>query len=164
MVNRQLKSVDYSAFLELQSSNNRLHVITTRNIPKAAIIIHLKGKILKHPNQFSIQIDYNKHLGKGGMIDDEMGHSCKSNAMIEYRDLTIRSTRTIMPGEKVTINYCASEDVLANPFFCDCGQKDCYGQVRGYAFLKPKQQKSLRKYLSPFLRKKYHIQKHLSGA
>lgn len=60
--------------------------------------------------------------------------------------------RDIASGEEITINYCATEDVLENPFTCDCGSSRCYGFVRGFRFLTQDQRLLIKDELSPYLR------------
>jgi hypothetical protein len=115
----------------------------------------MQGELLGSPDRFSIQIDTNKHLGKGGLIDDEMNHSCGANARIEFSDLTIGAKREINTGEEVCINYCATEDSLEEPFSCDCGSENCYGVVRGFRYLSPAQKRAIKDDLSPNLIRQY---------
>ncbi len=116
----------------------------------------MQGDLLQSPDKFSIQIDTHKHLGQGRLIDDEMNHSCRANARIDFSDLTIRAKRGIASGEEVCLNYCATEDVLANPFECDCGTRTCYGVIRGFKYLTPHQRADIKDDISPYLRKQYY--------
>ena len=147
----------YIKYLELRPHGERTGVFATRRIPKGSILLKMQGDLLKSPNKFSIQVDTHKHLGKGNLIDDEMNHSCKANARIEFSDLTICAKYDIFPNEEVCINYCATEDVLAEPFNCDCGTPKCYGIVRGFKYLTSSQRADIEDDISPYIRKRYHI-------
>lgn len=67
-------------------------------------------------------------------------------------ETVVRALRPISVNDEVTINYCASEEHILNTFSCDCGAPDCYGPVRGFAYLEPHQQAQIRGQLSPYLR------------
>lgn len=142
--------------LKIGPRGQRTGVFASCPIAKGAVIIRMQGDLLAFPDKFSIQIDTHKHLGKGGLIDDEMNHSCDANAKIEFGDLTIRAKRKIETGEEVCINYCATEDTLANSFRCDCGSSRCYGNVRGCRYLSEEERNVMRDELSPFLARKYY--------
>lgn len=157
MVTIRDQSNTYIKFLELRPHGKRTGVFAACRIPKGSILLKMQGDILKSPNKFSIQIDTNKHLGEGNLIDDEMNHSCKANAYIEFSDLTIRAKYDIFPNEEVVINYCVTEDILAEPFECDCGNDNCYGKVRGFKYLTSFQRDNIRDEISPYLKKKYKI-------
>ena len=143
--------------LTIGARGDRTGVFTVASILKGAVIVKMQGDLLASPNEYSIQIDTHKHLGKGGLIDDEMNHSCDANAKIEFTDLTIRAKRQITPGEEVCINYCATEDNLANIFRCDCGSAHCYGIVTGCQYLSREQRDSIKDELSPYLKRKYYV-------
>jgi hypothetical protein len=148
----------YLEFLTLRSKRGRTGVFTATTIPDQAVILHMQGALLAEPNLYSIQIDETRHLGQGGLIDDEMNHACVANAYIDFSNLKhirIRAARAISRDEEVTINYCATEDILAEPFECDCGSTLCYGRVKGFRFLAASQQQELVRYLSPYLLQRY---------
>ena len=55
------------------------------------------------------------------------------------------------------MNYCATEEELAEPFKCKCGSSDCYGLIRGFRFLSRSRQEALRDVASPWLKAKYGL-------
>ncbi|MBI1956847.1 MAG: SET domain-containing protein [Candidatus Niyogibacteria bacterium] len=145
--------------LGLRSDGSLKRVFATADIPKGAVLVYMQGDIVEYPDRFSIQIDANKHLSSGShwTIDDELCHSCDANAHIDYSDLSIRAKRDIRAGEEVAINYCASEEIVENPFHCICGSRQCYGFVSGFKNLMPGQKKAIGDDLSPFLKAKYPL-------
>ena len=88
-----------------------------------------------HASPLSLQLGLNWHLHDSGPIIDMINHSCDANTAVGWDDFTLRSITRIAPGQEVTINYCATEEVLCHPFFCDCGNVNCYGYVDGYRYL-----------------------------
>lgn len=140
--------------LYLQNNRHFMRGLFTRcQITSGSIILKCPGKIVDHPNRYSLQIDQKRHLNKGGDIDDFINHSCEPNCFIRFPDLSLEALRDIQPGEELTINYCASELKIEEPFECNCGAANCYRTVRGFAYLSTAEKKALEKTLSPFLKK-----------
>jgi hypothetical protein len=109
-------------------------------------------------NRFSVQIDAFRHVDAGGgSLDDFTNHACSPNACVVPATLELRALRDIECGEEICINYCATEEELAEPFTCHCGSPECYGQVRGFRFLTRAQQESLKDLASPWLKAKYGL-------
>ena len=144
-------------YLELKPKGEIKGVFATLDIPEGAILIYMPGDIQNYRDKFSIQIDEYQHLGASELIDDELCHSCDANARIEFSDLSIRTKRFIPAGEEITINYCASEEVSANPFYCSCGSEYCCGFMNGFKNLTKSQREIIKDDISPFLKKKYNV-------
>lgn len=137
-------------------------IFTTIDIPVDGVIWQMQGDIITKPDKYSIQIDFDKHLGSASKeentgLDDDICHACEANTKIDFSDLTIRARRNIKAGEEITLNYCASEEVLANPFHCTCSSVKCYGYVRGFQYLTTEQQQCLKEDLSQYLKNKYGL-------
>jgi len=128
-------------------------LFANRNIEKDEVLIRFEGKLLTHPTKTSFQIEKNKHLEGPGEIDNYLNHSCNSNGYINFDDLTFRSKRRILKMEELTFNYLTTELELVEPFYCECGSKNCLGFIRGFKYLSREQKESLKPRLSPFLRK-----------
>lgn len=106
-------------------------------------------------NKYSFQIGQNIHLDKANKIYDELNHSCNPNCYVNVDNLGLISFKQININEELTINYCCTEENLAEPFNCKCNLDDCYGEIKGFKYLDRLQQKKLKKYLSPYLLLKY---------
>ena len=144
--------------LELRSKDVRSGVFTLAEIPASAPIVALRGFPLVHPTRYTVQVSATLHLDEGGLIDGHINHACAANALVDSVDplqSVIRAVHPITSGSEITINYCASEDQIAEPFGCDCGADDCYGIVRGYSGLSPDQRRALGNQVSPYLLEKY---------
>lgn len=52
-----------------------------------------------------------------------VNHSCAANAALAFEGNEVRlaSLRDIGPGEEITCDYLATEDVIPFPFRCNCG-------------------------------------------
>lgn len=157
MVNTINQDKTFLKYLKLGPKGAINSVFATIDIPENSVLVYMQGKIISAPDKYSIQIDFDKHLGGDSeLIDDELCHSCEANSRINFSDLSIRTKRAICAGEEITINYCASEEVLANPFKCICGSLKCYGFVTGFKNLTPSQREAIKDDISPFLKNKYY--------
>jgi hypothetical protein len=139
--------------LELRPSRNGQGVFTTSLLRQGEEVIRMRGALVPHPTKWSIQIDEFRHLDASHFIDDDINHSCNPSAHIDFSQLAVLAKRDIKPGEEITIDYCATEDVLSHPFQCTCGHANCYGLVRGFRFLEATIREALRPFLSPHLRR-----------
>ena len=138
--------------LFLHYNRQGIHGVSTRGrITSGSAILKFTGSIIDCPNRYSIQIGRNLHLGKSGDFDDFINHSCRPNSFIRFPELTLEALYDIGPGEELTINYCASELEMQEPFECGCGMANCYKIVKGFAYLSDPEKKALKGILSPFL-------------
>ncbi len=119
----------------VEQRGNRRGVFAAREVPSDRVILRLRGVLRPHPSPQSLQLSVNWHLHDSGPIVDAIHHSCDANAAVGWDDFTLKSITRIEPGQEVTLNYCATEDVLCQPFFCDCGNVNCYHYVDGYRYL-----------------------------
>lgn len=146
---------DKSCMVELRPTGDRVGVFARVDIPAGTVILPLMGPLRIHPTRYSIQIRENVHLDAGGNLDDELNHSCNASARMDLVAMSLIAKRKIARGEEITINYCATEDVLGHPFQCNCGSPGCYGFVRGFRFLTPGQRSRIQDDLSPYLKERF---------
>lgn len=130
-------------------------VFAVRRIPAGALVVPFPGIPRPRPDRHSIQLSRESHLHGVGTPADELRHACDPNARVVVEvapPARVVALRDIRRGEEVTIDYCATEDVISEPFECSCGSPRCYGKVRGYRFLDPEQRERLGEAASPWLR------------
>lgn len=123
---------------------------------KDEVILEFEKNFLEQARRDTLCIDTNKHQysKKPEAVENFLNHSCNPNGYINFDDLTFRAFRFIKKGEELTFNYLTTEWDMANKFKCDCGSKNCYGEIKGFKYLTVNQQKELKHFLSPFLKKK----------
>jgi len=110
------------------------------------------------PTRYTIQVDGDLHLDLTGALEEKLNHSCDPNAAVGFTEsggLILRARRDIHPGDEILINYCATEEDMAEPFRCNCGSLGCYGMIRGFVHLDPALRRGVRELLSPYLEQKY---------
>ena len=60
-----------------------------------------------------------------------MNHSCAPTAIVDTTKMEVRAAKPIMQGTPVTFFYPSTEWDMAQPFDCNCGEKECLGTVSG---------------------------------
>lgn len=59
-------------------------------------------------------------------------HSCDPNVYLDLSELWLWALRDIKPGDRLTMDYTATEDKLLRQFACGCGCSRCRGWIIGY--------------------------------
>jgi hypothetical protein len=73
-----------------------------------------------------------------------MNHSCEPTAIVDVSRWEVRAAVPIAKGCPITFFYPSTEWDMAQPFECNCGSKDCLGEISGAKYI-PRQ--ILRKYV-----------------
>jgi hypothetical protein len=132
-----------------------IYVVTTEKIPANTKIITLKGEILESPNKYSYQIGKNRHLDRVYGIQDELRHSCDPNCYVDIEKLELVALKDIGANEELTINYCCTEENMAEPFICNCNSINCYKNIKGFIHLDNISKQNIKSFLSKYLYEKY---------
>lgn len=152
-------SVSFGNSLDLVERRDGRRVVVTRvAIPAGAVVSRMRGKLLDRPTRYSLQVDHGLHLGRSGWSYDEMCHACEPTCYVDLSlrgDPKIRAVRDLAPGAELTLDYCATEEELAEPFECRCGGPRCYGTVAGFRYLTTDQREAILEILAPHLRRIY---------
>lgn len=93
-------------------------------------IFRFDGSLLTHQTLYTLQ------MRPGLYIEDPyfMGktlHSCDPNAYVDMKSQQFWARKHINPGDFITIDYEATEDVLFRSFDCGCGADKCRGRISG---------------------------------
>lgn len=120
------------------------------------IILEFEQTFVTTPNQFSLQIDENKHqLSKDeNALENFVNHSCEPNGYIDFETLSLKAVRKIEVGEILNFNYFTTDYHSDDVFYCECGSRNCRKIVNGFKNLSYQEMKELEPYLSPFLKQK----------
>ncbi len=93
-------------------------------------VAQLSGVLLRQSSIDSIQLSPTLHMNDPWFCRFLL-HSCDPNLAIDLPTMEARAVRDIQPGEYVTIDYAATEDVIAAQFPCQCGGAHCRGWMMG---------------------------------
>jgi len=101
-------------------------------VPFAAgsLVAQLSGALVSRPSINTIQISSTLHMADPWFCRYLL-HSCDPNLAIDTAVMRVRALRDIDSGEILTIDYAATEDVIANQFACKCGASNCRGWMTG---------------------------------
>ena len=59
-------------------------------------------------------------------------HACDPNVFLDMSELWLWALKDIHSGERLTMDYAATEDKLLRQFACGCGSAHCRGWITGY--------------------------------
>jgi len=59
-------------------------------------------------------------------------HACDPNVFLDMSELWLWALKDIHRGERLTMDYAATEDKLLHQFACGCGSSRCRGWITGF--------------------------------
>ncbi len=144
--------------MQLRSDKQR-GLFVTRPVRKDEILITYDGPIIDHPTRYSIQIDDHQHIEGTAESNACLNHSCAPNTYVDWKGVFLRALRDIQPSEELTCNYLTTDWELHEKFVCTCGAPNCYGEVKGFKYLSPEQQRALEPSVPEFMRRKIPVKR-----
>ncbi|MGB7345445.1 MAG: SET domain-containing protein-lysine N-methyltransferase [Pirellulaceae bacterium] len=105
-------------------------VICYRRFEAGDMISEMKGEIIDHMTQHSLQIEPGVHLLDLNFAGYFL-HSCSPNVFLDMKELRVYATKTIHENEFLEMDYAQTEDVLFKQFACQCGATNCRGWITG---------------------------------
>jgi hypothetical protein len=137
-------------------------LVATEAIVARTPVCRINGQRTAQPTRWTIQVGARVHVeaDPAATLDAQidrfpwrfLNHSCAPNTRIA--GLAVIALRPIQAGEELTFNYNSTESVLASPFECHCGSRDCQGMIRGFTQLESDEQERIRPLLSAYLRRR----------
>ncbi len=120
-------------------------------IKKDAIITAFKENgYFYEPSCFTIQTEINKHISLFPFLLKYTNHSCDPNVFFDTTSMLLIAIKDIAAGDELCSFYPSTEKNMAQSFFCNCGSKNCLGEITGASTI-PKD--ILKKYrLTDFIR------------
>ncbi len=97
---------------------------------KGERVARLSGVLTNHTTIDTIQIIPTLHLHDPWFCRFLL-HGCNPNLAIDVTVMEAMATRDIRPGDYLTIDYRATEDVIEFQFPCHCGAENCCRWMRG---------------------------------
>ena len=100
-------------------------LFANRTFDKCEIVLLLKGNYFNKPTRTSIQVGNNKHVEnyEGGLINHHCNPSANIVVIPEVEPALVVANKTIFKGEEITFDYETTEEVMAEPFKCECHGK-----------------------------------------
>ena len=134
--------------IEMKFYKDYKGLFARKDIIAGSVIFHLKGRVSRRANKYSVQLSRNKHIDfpyvrkPNDDLDyawQYVNHSCGPNGYVNTAEYCFCALRNISKGEEITFNYLTTDYELAAPFQCGCGSAKCFGFIRGYKFLTAEQ-------------------------
>ncbi len=128
-----------------------------RDFARGEIVLQFPAKFVSHPDRYTIQLDFDKHLDTEGSLGSLFNHSCAANCAFDSEKLCYIARKPIAVNEELTFNYLTTEWKMAQPFNCLCQTKNCLGFIGGYSLLSSSEAKLLEGQLTPYLASYRHL-------
>ena len=99
-------------------------------VAAGAVLESFDGDIGPHISQHSLQVRPGLHIS-GTRHIGYLSHGCDPNCRLDMTRFQLVALRAIAAGERLTIDYAATEDRLHVQFACACGAPSCRGWITG---------------------------------
>jgi hypothetical protein len=101
-------------------------------LPRAAgeAFHRFRGVISPELRQHSLQVTEDLHVSETEFIGF-LSHSCDPNCRLDMVRFELVALRNIPAGDRLTIDYAATEDRLFRQFACHCGAEACRQWITG---------------------------------
>lgn len=106
-------------------------VTALREFPRISRMCRISGHLLPYRSRHTRQLAPGIHLHDPhfcGLLD----HSCDPNVFIDMSELWIWALKDIKKGDRLSVDFAATEDKLQRQFACRCGCYNCRGWIVGY--------------------------------
>jgi len=147
-------------------------IFALRDFKESEFILEITGEVIETENPEDYPEEITEHwspLGRKGkkymFIKPEspwmyMNHSCDANAGV-INDRKLIARKNIKKGDEITVDYSAYDiESLTQGrkqlrMECKCGSENCRKIIKTFDRLGKKDQEKLKRFLNPYLRKKY---------
>lgn len=120
---------DFDIICNRQGSE--IAIAALREFPRISRICRISGHLLPYRSRYTRQLAPGIHVHDPhfcGLLD----HSCDPNVFIDMSELWLWALKDIRKGERLNMDFAATEDKLQRQFACHCGFHNCRGWIVGY--------------------------------
>ncbi|MDR9864586.1 MULTISPECIES: SET domain-containing protein-lysine N-methyltransferase [Pseudomonas] len=120
---------DYKIISDEQG--HAIAVEALRAFPRTSRMCRVSGQLLPYRCRQTRQMHSGIHLYDPrffGLIQ----HACEPNVYLDLSELWLWALKDIHQGERLTMDYAATEEKLVHQFACHCGSPRCRGWIMGY--------------------------------
>ena len=93
-------------------------------------VFAFRGNVADERTLYSLQLPDGRHLHDPWFMGKVL-HHCDPNCTVDMHRLVFTARRDIATGERITMDYHETEDVLFRSFTCRCGAPNCRGRITG---------------------------------
>ncbi len=108
------------------STIDRTGVFASREFNADEVLGYFEGTSAEAGTDYSLTLEY-RQVDPVGKLR-HLNHSCSPNA--HFRDRWLVANGQIKKGQEITIDYCATETMIAKPFDCRCGSANCRKRIQ----------------------------------
>ncbi|KAE9638547.1 SET domain-containing protein-lysine N-methyltransferase [Pseudomonas sp. PB103] len=112
-------------------AGNGAAVVARRDFLRISRMCRVSGQLLPYRCRQTRQLQIGIHIYDPrfcGLLE----HSCDPNVFLDMSELWLWALKDIHSGERLTMDYAATEDKLLQQFACTCGASLCRGWITGY--------------------------------
>ncbi len=131
-----------------------LGVLANKNFKKGEVVIKFRADLVPNSKASpeAVQVDEHHSFDTRWLVTEAfINHSCEPNAKLDVERKSYIAIKPIGRNQEITFDYNTTEWDSGGAFKCNCGSKNCYGEVRGLKYLSHEQQRELKPHLPPFL-------------
>ncbi|VVQ00246.1 hypothetical protein PS918_04087 [Pseudomonas fluorescens] len=113
------------------SAGKPVAAVALREFPRISRICRVSGHLLPY------RCRHTRQLAPGVHVFDPrfcglLRHSCDPNAYLDLSELWLWALKDIHKGDRLTMDYAATEDKVLRQFACRCRSYNCRGWITGY--------------------------------
>lgn len=109
-----------------------LGVRTLTPIHAGEVVHHFTGVVGPELKQHTLQVSEGQHISDTTIIGF-LSHACDPDCRLDMAAFEVVALKDVAPGDLLTIDYAATEDVLYRQFACHCGAANCRRWITGRA-------------------------------
>ncbi|WP_419708565.1 SET domain-containing protein-lysine N-methyltransferase [Pseudomonas sp. NFX224] len=115
----------------LQDAGKPVAAVALREFPRISRICRISGHLLPY------RCRHTRQLAPGVHVYDPrfcglLQHACDPNVYLDMSELWLWALKDIHKGDRLTMDYAATEDKLLRQFACRCGAHNCRVWITGY--------------------------------
>lgn len=106
-------------------------IAALREFPRLSRICRISGHLLPYRCRRTRQMAPGIHVYDPRFCG-LLNHACDPNAFLDMSELWLWALKDIRKGDRLTMDFAATEDRLQRQFACRCGCPCCRGWITGY--------------------------------
>lgn len=106
-------------------------IAVRRSFPRISRICRASGHLLPYRCRHTRQLSPGIHVYDPKFCG-LLRHSCDPNTFLDMSELWLWALKDINSGDRLTMDYAATEDKLLRQFACQCSSPECRGWITGY--------------------------------
>ena len=111
--------------------HSAIAVAALREFPRLTRICRVSGHLLPYRCRHTRQMAPGIHV-YDPLFCGLLNHSCDPSVFLDMSEMRLWALKDIKKGDRLTMDFAATEDKLRRQFACRCGCPCCRGWITGY--------------------------------